>query len=207
MSSQRDDLLLRCRLELRLESEGLAPEAVFRSAEADDRGRAARRQALNWFDETIIPPLEAEALAIHTEMDEADPDTEAHRRLKDDYHCLVDGLKRRFRQREAAANTAAAEGVFNRPGAEVALTPTFNRDTGVLSVPGRAPFAVTNGEKYLLDRLIELGAASGTELKQCHGRPDRALRRLIGKHDLASFIYLPGGPGKGCYSTTIKFEE
>jgi len=85
--------------------------------------------------------------------------------------------------------------------------PVLNRTTGILTLPNGRAAKLDGGEKYLLVRLVELGSASGSELKDAHARPDKALRALIRKYHLAKYISLPGGPGKGGYSTTIVDES
>jgi len=79
----------------------------------------------------------------------------------------------------------------------------FSRAAGTLTLNGK-PLSLTTGERHVLKRLLETGTATLTQLKPVHDHPDRVLKRLRKKHkSLAKHIFLPGGPGKGGYSTTI----
>ena len=70
------------------------------------------------------------------------------------------------------------------------------------------PITLTNGEKYVLAILVKKRTASFAELQAASERPDRVLGRLLTKYPkLKRFISLPGGGGKGGYSTTIEPSE
>jgi len=84
----------------------------------------------------------------------------------------------------------------------------FNRTSGVLTVNGKLLARLEGGEKHVLTLLVEKGAASGKDLKIAHDRPDKVLKALRTKYPaLKKRISLPGGPGRGGYSTTIVLEE
>ena len=80
----------------------------------------------------------------------------------------------------------------------------FDKRTGILVVDGQ-PIALEQGEKFLLQALVEKGAAGTRDLARFSPRPDRTLQALLKKHPaLMPYITLPGGPCRGGYSTTIK---
>ena len=82
--------------------------------------------------------------------------------------------------------------------------PVFDATTGKLTLNGK-PLSLSSGEKFVLRRLVERRTATFAELQSEHPRPDRVLKRLREKYPaLKRFISLPGGPGKGGYSTTIE---
>ena len=140
------------------------------------------------------------------------PDPDAVNRVLKEFayaHKYSDGraavLAQELAQWEKALLTAR-EWVKKRSVKQGAV-PVFNRTTGILTLRNGRTAKLDGGEKYLLTRLVELGSASGSELKDAHARPDKALRALIRKYHLAKYISLPGGPGKGGYSTTIELDE
>jgi hypothetical protein len=80
----------------------------------------------------------------------------------------------------------------------------FDFTTGKLTLKGK-PLSLSNGERFVLTKLVEMRTATITELQTQHPRPDRVLKRLLQKYSaLEKYISLPGGPGKGGYSTTIQ---
>ncbi len=84
----------------------------------------------------------------------------------------------------------------------------FNRTSGILTVNGMPLARLESGEKHVLTLLVEKGAASLGDMKKAHDRPDRVLKALLTKYlELKEYIRLPGGPGRGGYSTTISLEE
>jgi hypothetical protein len=103
-------------------------------------------------------------------------------------------------EREAHAATGRRDG--RSKGA------VFNRTSGVLTVNGTPLARLEHGEKDVLALLVEKGAASFGDLKKAHDRPDRVLKALRTKYPaLKKHIILPGGPGRGGYTTTIALEE
>jgi hypothetical protein len=82
--------------------------------------------------------------------------------------------------------------------------PILDPETSILTFNGRQ-LKLTQGERDVLKVLILKGACSLEGLRDANDRPDRVLRGLIKKYpELETYISLPGGPGKGGYSTTIK---
>jgi hypothetical protein len=82
----------------------------------------------------------------------------------------------------------------------------LNRGRGTLTVKDRT-ISLEPVEKHVLQRLVELGTAKGSDLKGQAERPDKVLKSLITKYNLGKYITLPGGPGKGGYSTTIELGD
>jgi hypothetical protein len=75
----------------------------------------------------------------------------------------------------------------------------------VLSVDG-PPIRLQNAEAEVLEALIDKRAATLTELRRLSGHEDVSgiLSRIRDRHPaLAPFITLPGGKGRGGYTTTI----
>ena len=84
----------------------------------------------------------------------------------------------------------------------------FCRNSGVLTVNGKPLARLEGADKYVLTLLVERGAASFSDPKTAHDRPDKVLKALRTKYPaLKNYISLPGGPGRGGYSTTIVLEE
>lgn len=84
----------------------------------------------------------------------------------------------------------------------------LDRTSGVLTVNGTPLARLEGADKYVLTLLVEKGAASFGDLKTAHDRPDKVLKALRTKYPaLKKYIRLPGGPGRGGYSTTIVLEE
>jgi len=84
---------------------------------------------------------------------------------------------------------------------------TFHPKSGTLTLNGKV-LKLLQGERDVLKRLTETGAASFGELQTQHGRPDKVLRSMLRKYSgLDKYISLPGGPGRGGYSTTIKLSD
>jgi len=80
----------------------------------------------------------------------------------------------------------------------------FDGNNLTLTLNGK-PLSLSSGEKYVLSKLVEMRAATITELRTQNPHPDRILKELREKYPpLKKFISLPGGPGKGGYSTTIE---
>ena len=83
----------------------------------------------------------------------------------------------------------------------------FDDEKGIVVVDG-TPIALEASEKYVLRVLVQKGAAKFGELVSQAGRPDRTLKALLKKHKpLMRYITLPGGPGRGGYTTTIKLKK
>ncbi len=93
-------------------------------------------------------------------------------------------------------------------GVKPSAVPAFNRAAGTLTLTTGRVVTLEHGERYVVPRLVELGTATGSELKTAHDRPDRILKALVKKYpSLKKHITFPGGPGKGGYSTTIVDES
>ncbi len=79
----------------------------------------------------------------------------------------------------------------------------FDPEAGTISIEG-SNLLLEHGEKYVVKLLVEHRTASLDTLKSAHDRPDRILKRLREKYPvLEKYISLPGGPGRGGYSTSI----
>jgi hypothetical protein len=214
MSNRRGEFLSRSAVEWGLESQGLPPEQLYQAAKHDERGRKARLQALAWYDEKELRPLEREMEEVKRELAEATPGSESHKQLLAAYNCLMDGWRAKCKQRERAGNEALASGRFAPPGhVEVSPDrvereyPVFNAETGILTFNGKR-LSLSRGEKYVLTILVEKTAAGFAELQNAHPRPDKVVEGLRTKFPmLKKFIFRPGGPGKGGYSTTIRPSE
>jgi hypothetical protein len=106
----------------------------------------------------------------------------------------------------------AAKSIIERvPYLEKALQTTnqptgavLDTENGILVVDG-STIALEQSEKFLLNVLVAKGAAKLGDLETACTRPDKVLKALLKKHPaLKGYVTLPGGPGRGGYSTTIK---
>ena len=83
----------------------------------------------------------------------------------------------------------------------------FNLATRVLTLNGKS-LSLEIGEQHVLAHLVKNRTASLSDFKGIHERADRVLKGLRQKYPgLKRYISLPGGAGKGGYSTTIVAEE
>ena len=80
---------------------------------------------------------------------------------------------------------------------------TFSDSTGILTIKGKS-LTLSRSDGNVLRLLVRERTASLPTLKSMAPRPDRVLKELLSKFPvLKKYIFLPGGPGKGGYSTTI----
>lgn len=94
------------------------------------------------------------------------------------------------------------------PQAAIVPKATFDVTAGTLVFLKGKPIKLGNAERYVLAVLVEKRTASFAELQKANERPDRVLSRMLKKYPrLKRFISLPGGGGKGGYSTTIEPTE
>ena len=117
--------------------------------------------------------------------------------------CHPPGLLEKLRDLEQALVKAwtAVSSAQKLPKSKAAV---FDAATGKLVLKGKS-LSLVAGEKYVLTKLVAMRTATFTELQTQHPRPDRVLKGLLNKYSLLKkFITLPGGPGRGGYSTTIE---
>ena len=208
MSNKREELLNRCRLESALESQGIYPEQVQNVSEADDKGRKARLQAIAWHDENELRPIEEEMAEVNQEWSQLADDDPARNELKEAYDQLMAGWRVKCKQRERAANKALVDGFFQT--AKPKSPPVLDPRNGVILFCDGTSLSLEANEQAVLSVLVKRHATtlSVLRLESSCDNPDRVLKRLRDKdRRLKASIKLPGGKGKGGYSTTIKLAE
>ena len=96
-------------------------------------------------------------------------------------------------------------GPYDRDGGEATDPPVALGDGRFLV--GDHPISLEGRQSYVLDALVDLRTASMSQLAKHSGVDDvaRQLKRICERFpQLAAHITLPGGRGKGGYSTTIR---
>jgi hypothetical protein len=116
-------------------------------------------------------------------------------------------LKPRSKWARRALEVAAIKGrppTITQKPAPAKPRAVFDAPTGKLVLDGK-PLSLSAGEKYVLEKLVAMRTATLPDLQSQHPRPDKVLKGLVKKYPkLKNFISLPGGPGRGGYSTTIE---
>ncbi len=90
------------------------------------------------------------------------------------------------------------------PDAHGSNAPTYNTETGVLTINDRT-ISLEGSERDVLGTLVLLRAGTFSDLQATQSpRPDKILNKLCKKYpELQSHILFPGAKGHGGYSTDI----